>query len=522
MTEAKLNTFNMMPIGSLRVGMTLNNGISINWLTLPLSGTFTSLQAAMTATVISGAGRMAWLALANATNSMVQSNCNSEGINRREDSLTNDGWGYARIGLLGNNENDCVTPDSVVGFGLKWGPAGGYNYVQCANDLFSYGLAAGVMWCSVDYQPSFGYILGGPPLPPLVESASPLYGWAEDASTAFSYFCPGNQYITQWIGRQGNCMDSLGAICSDGTQLGPTTAVSSYGVGGHALIDTVCLSGFSSTLVWLNGNSVSGLRPTCNGTGVTSGTSGNGNMQATFSCPSGSVLSGFSGTYFAMNGYCVNKLKLYCTVLPLAIQPPPPPAPPPSPPQLPWQVTAGQSSPAVGLIAWYDFVSYNPSTATWTSKVQAANSAVFRGHPFIATDAAGTSGSSAALNYIAGNSSTSIIFPESIPASAWSVCTVSRYLAGGPNGRVFSTMGNIYAPSESTEVGWLHGHWAGLAGVAYFYGWATQNSVSSPNVGNNLNWLSMQAPIICSCPLCLASPHTKRGLGSAGAHLSAA
>ena len=55
----------------------------------------------------------------------LQANCNREGFN-----AASVGYCRARIGIIGNNENDCHTPDSRIGFGN-----GGYhdNLNTCGN-----------------------------------------------------------------------------------------------------------------------------------------------------------------------------------------------------------------------------------------------------------------------------------------------------------------------------------------------------------------------------------------------------
>ena len=63
-------------------------------------------------------GRNTWKTLIGSQASL-QTNCNKEGFNA-VGSVT--GSSKARIGILGNNENDCVTPDSRIGFGT-----GGYH-----------------------------------------------------------------------------------------------------------------------------------------------------------------------------------------------------------------------------------------------------------------------------------------------------------------------------------------------------------------------------------------------------------
>ena len=63
-------------------------------------------------------GRNTWKTLIGSRASL-QTNCNKEGFNAVGSAH---GSSKARIGFLGNNENDCVTPDSRIGFGT-----GGYH-----------------------------------------------------------------------------------------------------------------------------------------------------------------------------------------------------------------------------------------------------------------------------------------------------------------------------------------------------------------------------------------------------------
>ena len=56
-------------------------------------------------------GRTAWIELSQGA--YLQNNCNREGINVKGDNNRL----YFRIGILGNNENDCRTPDSLIGLG---------------------------------------------------------------------------------------------------------------------------------------------------------------------------------------------------------------------------------------------------------------------------------------------------------------------------------------------------------------------------------------------------------------------
>ena len=70
-------------------------------------------------------GRDMWKTLIGSQASL-QTNCNKEGFNAASDQL-----GKARIGFLGNAENECITCDSRIGFGT-----GGYpdDSNTCGNE----------------------------------------------------------------------------------------------------------------------------------------------------------------------------------------------------------------------------------------------------------------------------------------------------------------------------------------------------------------------------------------------------
>ena len=63
-------------------------------------------------------GRTTWKTLIGSQASL-QSNCNKEGFNAVCDSYSNS---KARIGVHGNNENDCISCDSRIGFGTGGHP----------------------------------------------------------------------------------------------------------------------------------------------------------------------------------------------------------------------------------------------------------------------------------------------------------------------------------------------------------------------------------------------------------------
>ena len=76
-------------------------------------------------------GRNTWKSLLRRQGSL-QRNCNREGFNVRQDAR----HARARIGILGNNENDCSSCDSRIGFGT----GGAHdNSNTCGNEAISGG-----------------------------------------------------------------------------------------------------------------------------------------------------------------------------------------------------------------------------------------------------------------------------------------------------------------------------------------------------------------------------------------------
>ena len=108
--EVKSSAFNNVSLNQLLVGMTGNGYNRTVQLTV---STYSSLQTLFSGgTVSTGLGRAAWLGLV--PNSTLQPNCNAEGININPAPSSAQ---RVRIGILGNNEADCATPDSRLGIG---------------------------------------------------------------------------------------------------------------------------------------------------------------------------------------------------------------------------------------------------------------------------------------------------------------------------------------------------------------------------------------------------------------------
>ena len=84
------------------------------------------------------AGRAKWLSLM--ASSALQGNCNKEGFNiYNENTFGVYGLLFIkqRIGIVGNNENTCSTPDSCLGFGTSVGGCNGdVKKSTCGNMAF--------------------------------------------------------------------------------------------------------------------------------------------------------------------------------------------------------------------------------------------------------------------------------------------------------------------------------------------------------------------------------------------------
>ncbi|HLL24889.1 MAG TPA: fibrinogen-like YCDxxxxGGGW domain-containing protein [Kofleriaceae bacterium] len=109
--QAKLETWNAVPFTEVRVAMEfpIDSG-QVRAIVLPLAGQrLADLFKAGTPTA-TNLGRTAWKGLVGPTASL-QLNCNSEGANVHYDAMR------VRLGIIGNNENDCASTDSRLGVG---------------------------------------------------------------------------------------------------------------------------------------------------------------------------------------------------------------------------------------------------------------------------------------------------------------------------------------------------------------------------------------------------------------------
>ena len=102
-------------------------------------------------------GRDTWKLLI--AGSSLQSHCNEEGFNIKK-GLTTHVWPhqFLRIGIIANNENDCATCDSYIGFGALFKGCGVVSSITCGN--IARCLSASEKHHNYKPEiPAFGYIL---------------------------------------------------------------------------------------------------------------------------------------------------------------------------------------------------------------------------------------------------------------------------------------------------------------------------------------------------------------------------
>jgi len=113
--EYKSPLYWQLPFSQVRVGMSgSRSGNKINW------GVFAYSASHLHACIADGNtrgisfDRNQWKAVVGSGS--LQSNCNRSGFNIRDDC----GYGMGqRLGIFGNNEGECCSPDSRIGFGGK-------------------------------------------------------------------------------------------------------------------------------------------------------------------------------------------------------------------------------------------------------------------------------------------------------------------------------------------------------------------------------------------------------------------
>jgi hypothetical protein len=125
-TEAKLNSYSTVPFNEMLLEMSVSS--VLKYIKVPVSGA-TSLydMIADNQYRATSVGRAAWKSLING--SSIQANCNREGFNANVSS-----YAKARIGIINNQENDCNSPDSRLGFGTAGNNCGQNYNNSCGNE----------------------------------------------------------------------------------------------------------------------------------------------------------------------------------------------------------------------------------------------------------------------------------------------------------------------------------------------------------------------------------------------------
>lgn len=124
-TPAKFTGFSTLPFTQLRLGMVDGSPryIVVNVASTAVASLRSVFAGASRAT---SAGRAAWRTLVSSPS--LQPNCNSEGFNLQVGS-----YQAVRLGILTNQENDCNTPDSRIGFGGQYNLCGAGGDQSCGN-----------------------------------------------------------------------------------------------------------------------------------------------------------------------------------------------------------------------------------------------------------------------------------------------------------------------------------------------------------------------------------------------------
>lgn len=143
--EAKLPGYASLGFTELRLGFRTGE-----WRWITAEAESTSLLAAVTRQVPISAGRSSWLSLVESA--ALQPFCGRERFSNFGDDCET--CSQVRIGILGNNEDECVNPDSFIGFGGKNNLTG----VDCDLTL-TVSVGHGRSCGEVKNLPVFGYVM---------------------------------------------------------------------------------------------------------------------------------------------------------------------------------------------------------------------------------------------------------------------------------------------------------------------------------------------------------------------------
>lgn len=149
--EGKFDSYWSVPHSELRIGMHVGNQVA--WLVLPLQATSLFHLIKDDKPLTTALPTAKWLGLLPGTK--MQDGCQAQGLNidpgKGKTALYN--YARVRIGLVGNAESDCQTPDSRIGLGGAGGTCGQSAAMTCGNAA---GCFDGALTVN---QPAIGYVL---------------------------------------------------------------------------------------------------------------------------------------------------------------------------------------------------------------------------------------------------------------------------------------------------------------------------------------------------------------------------
>ena len=133
--ETKMPSFWSTPFTKLCLGMQAK-GQETNW--IKVSYQASSLHSLMSTNTYheTRVGRRKWKSLL--AESSLQNNCNMEGFNVQPSGGENDA-AVTRIGILGNNGNNCRSCNSRIGLGSKGSRIGQHDDNSCGNESDDFG-----------------------------------------------------------------------------------------------------------------------------------------------------------------------------------------------------------------------------------------------------------------------------------------------------------------------------------------------------------------------------------------------
>ena len=129
------------------------------WIKIPFSAySFLDLIKGGGKTYVTKARKATWKSLI--PGSKLQENCDEEGFNIEKQSLHEDAQLKVRFGIVSNNQNDCDSCDSCIGFGIT---ARGCNGTHIKDPIRERNTTCGNLAICNKFNnidiPAFGYIL---------------------------------------------------------------------------------------------------------------------------------------------------------------------------------------------------------------------------------------------------------------------------------------------------------------------------------------------------------------------------